>query len=144
MARPSGARGRSSIAGRLALAVIAGLVVHLLLFNASKDDSDPPRLLLAHRIRSAMREPFVRRRIRLGLRSGRLPPQNRRSSATPLGARRASGSEPWPPAGRTSWCTEVVIALALTTLTQIHAVLPRLEGGTYAVEVDVEAATLMR
>lgn len=42
MARPSGARGRSSIAGRLALAVIAGLVVHLLLFNASKDDSDPP------------------------------------------------------------------------------------------------------
>jgi hypothetical protein len=36
------AAGRRSIVGRLACAVVAGVVVHLLLFNAGKDDSDPP------------------------------------------------------------------------------------------------------
>lgn len=40
MKRRSDAKARST-AGRLALAVGAGLVVHLLLFNASKDDSYP-------------------------------------------------------------------------------------------------------
>lgn len=39
MRRRSGA-GRNAIVGRLALAVIAGLIVHLLLFNAGKDESD--------------------------------------------------------------------------------------------------------
>jgi hypothetical protein len=38
----SSAAGRRSIVGRLACAVVAGVVVHLLLFNAGKDDSDPP------------------------------------------------------------------------------------------------------
>ena len=41
MGRRSGANGRWG-SRRLALALAAGLLVHLLLFNASKDDSDPP------------------------------------------------------------------------------------------------------
>jgi hypothetical protein len=41
MTRRSGAE-RRSIVRRLAVAVIAGLIVHLLLFNFTKDDSDPP------------------------------------------------------------------------------------------------------
>lgn len=39
MKRRRGAE-RNAIVGRFALAVIAGLIVHLLLFNAGKDESD--------------------------------------------------------------------------------------------------------
>ena len=41
MGRGTGAQRQSTV-GRLAVAVTAGLAAHLLLFNAGKDDSDPP------------------------------------------------------------------------------------------------------